>query len=1394
MAKAWTAEQSDAMNTTGRNILVSAAAGSGKTAVLVERIVKKITDENKTDIDRLVVVTFTKAAAAEMKARIRNRLDDMLDEDVNNTNLVKQIALINNAQITTIDSFCLWILKNHFSEINLDPGFRVADKGEITLLENDVMQELLEDYYKEGDEQFIAIIDAYGTGRSDANIEEIIKKIYVLARSNPWPDEWYRQVVDTYAGIDNSNNKALANLYESILYSVRDYKKKYEYMIKVCNRPDGPVSYLAAINSDYMNICRITEAEDFDELSERIRKIEFERLITKKMPDARDDLKEYVKGQRDKFKKYISGLIKSVFTSDIESLMKDVHANAPAIEMMVRLSKDFQDRMQEEKKDRGIVEFSDIEHYALDILVNKDGENKEYTNVADELAEYFDEILIDEYQDSNQLQEEILTAVSKGRRDDEPDNMYMVGDVKQSIYKFRLACPELFMNKYYSYEAYHSGKNDSLKEKDDGVKEKDDDQNIDGKNDTAEIQSCIISDTSIDLNVIENKTNSESCKIELQKNFRSRKNVLDTTNDVFYRVMNRNYCGIEYDVNQQLNCGFNYPECIDKRNFGWEDEKGTEIVLIDTSNDDENSNVEAEAMYAVKRIHNIMSDKKTYYVYDTDISDYRRIRYSDIAILTRTLTGWADTIVNVLLDNDIPAMAETAQQYFKVREIKILISLLTCIDNPLQDIPMAAVLLSYFGGFTEDELAVLRIYGKQHETDKLFIKQMQKLVLDVCGEGEKNALNEDISSTKDNVIDDSKIINDNDKKETGGNVLYSLEKLSSKCQEFLEKLSVWRSKSRLMTIYDLLWDIVYNTGYYDYTGTMPAGKKRQSNIDVLLDKASSFEGTSYSGLFNFLRYIERLQKYDIELTDSSGTGGSKDAVRVMSIHKSKGLEFPVVFIAGLNKQINKSDARNRFVIDQELGIGTDYVNLDKHTKTSTIIKGAISRKILRDSIAEEERVLYVAMTRAREKLIMMGSMSGIDKKMATWQQQSSELAVEGMFSYAECENIDKYSDMVVPVALMSAADNSGVFDVKIISSEELNNSSDSDIAEYKDDDKNIETNDKITYETLDKAIDETIDIELGRTAARKTKRENTEIDIDDKDASNKAHKVHNMEEESVELPPYIKDPDADRKVKVTVSELKQMQADADYDNDAFMPEDMKRAYAAAKCDRINKKRSESKDKKNKTDKQIMHFQEDTKEQGKIEEQGKNKEHQDSKTQEDFVPTIPKFISNEKEVLRANERGTAYHRVMECLDYSKVESQADVKADIKRMVDTERMSKLQAKNIKAADIYAYISSPIGQRVKKAVMRGEARREQPFVFEYDRQLIQGVIDLYIIEDNKIVIVDYKTDRVRKTKTGEAELVKRYSVQLDYYAKALSQLTGLEVKEKIIYSFALGKQINC
>ena len=386
-----------------------------------------------------------------------------------------------------------------------------------------------------------------------------------------------------------------------------------------------------------------------------------------------------------------------MFTADIDTLIEDVKANAPMIAMMVKLSNDFAQRMSEQKKDRGIIDFNDMEHLALDILVKNNAGIIEYTRTADELAESFDEILIDEYQDSNQLQEEILTAVSRQRMSDYFNNVYMVGDVKQSIYKFRLACPELFMSKYDNY----SSQNDNCK-------------------DTAQYNDC--EDTLFG----GGEQNISSCKIELQKNFRSRSNVLDSTNDVFFRVMNKNFCGIQYDDRQQLNCGLDYPACEDKRNFGQDSEKSTDIVLVDMSGDEDGDGIRAEARYAALRIRELMSEDNAYYVYDADLEDYRRIKYGDIVILTRTLTGWADVLVNELLDCGVPAMADTAQQYFKLREIKVLISLLTCIDNPLQDIPMASVLLSYFGGFTEDELCKIRISGKKY-SQKFLIRQMKSI-------------------------------------------------------------------------------------------------------------------------------------------------------------------------------------------------------------------------------------------------------------------------------------------------------------------------------------------------------------------------------------------------------------------------------------------------------------------------------------------------------------------------------------------------------------------------------------------------------------------------------------------------------------------------------------------
>lgn len=1200
MAKIWTEDQRHAIEYSNRNILVSAAAGSGKTAVLVERIISKITDkENPVDIDRLVVVTFTKAAAAQMRERIRRRLDEMADESPEDMNLVKQITLINNAQITTIDSFCLWIIRNHFAEINLDPGFRAADNGEITLLENDVMGDMLEEYYSSHDEEFLNFVDSYGTGRDDISIEEIIKKIYSYGRSTPWPEEWYDGCMENYSNPENEGNPVIADLYESIMTSVSDYKVKYEKLIDICSKPGGPYAYLEAIQSDYLDICRVLDSADFEEMAENILSVNFKDLSRKKMMEATEESKDYIKSQRDLYKNYINGLKKNVFMADTKVLFENVKKSYSAISMMIRLAKDFNDRMMQSKKDRGIIDFNDMEHFALNILVEKDKDGVRYTKTAKELSLYFNEILIDEYQDSNQLQEAILMSISGNNSEDMYNNVYMVGDVKQSIYKFRLACPELFMKKYNTYTVGES----------------------------------------------------DSQKIELSMNFRSRKNILDSVNDVFGRVMNPKFGGIDYNRGHGLNAGFDYGD-THYRNFGMDEEKATEVCILDDNDDDDSvTGIEKEGKYITARINEMMCSKEPYYIYDDEEGEYRQLCYKDITVLTRTVAGWSDTLVNVLQDGGIPAICDSSQGYFSVREIKTLLSLLTCINNPLQNIPMAGVMLSYFGRFGEDELVKLKKYNKD---EQYLYNQVKKY-------------------------------NGDD------------EVLLDKCHTFISNMTKYREHTVLQSIYDLLWDIVYNSGYYDYIGMMPAGEGRQRNVDILLDKAASFEGTSYSGLFNFLRYVERLKKFDIPLTDSASYTDGGNSVRIMSIHKSKGLEFPVVIVAGINKSFNRKDIQGKIVIDQELGIGACCINPEKKTKTSTIIRGAIMRKLLRDSIAEEQRVLYVAMTRPREKMILVGHGKNSDKKYQEWNRIKQEIIKEGEMSYSTCENIKCYADMIMPVVMMDESMNKGKFCI-------------------------IKNADEI----MDKYQDSRI---LAETSEPEdTKREERSKDAEDV------------------LPEYVRDVNDDRKIKITVSELKQMQHDADFKTQYVTEEIEKGADADIEED--------------------------------------NSDGQDE--------IIPKFIKGESGRLQGNDRGTAYHRVMECLDYNISDTLEGIKCNIELLVQQEKLSKLQADCIKPSDIWDFVNSETGNRVKNALKDGKVRREQPFIFKYDGQLVQGVVDLYFIEEGQIVIVDYKTDRVKVSREGEKELINRYKIQLDYYGMALEQLTGLKVKEKIIYSFTLGRSI--
>lgn len=1215
MERKWTPAQKSAIDTRDCNVLVSAAAGSGKTAVLVERIISMITDPDKNiDIDRLVVVTFTKAAAAQMKDKIRKALDSMLDENPRDVNLLRQITLLNNAQITTIDSFCLWIIRNHFPEVNLDPGFRIMDEGEKKLIENDVLEDVLEEFYAEADEEFFNLVDAFGMGRDDSGLVSIIDKIYRFSRSNPWIDEWFDECMLVYDD-ETYDNPAIKELYDSIKNALLDYRDKYNRLVDICSEPAGPAAYTGALQSDLLGINEMINSQDFGELGRRIRIFSFEALSRKKDAGADPDIKEYVKGQRKLFKDYIGRLNDKIFLKDDEGIFADMQGAGIQIRTLLKVAKVYAKRVSEVKREKGIIDFNDMEHLALSILVKKEDGKLVYTETADKLANRFEEILIDEYQDSNQLQEVILNAVSKTRLSGENNNIYMVGDVKQSIYKFRLACPELFIEKYDTYGE-----------------------------------------------------TGDNVRIELQKNFRSRENVLECANDVFSHIMNKNFSGIGYDESVRLNAGFPYPEYSDS-NYGDEANKSTDVILISSENEEEATTRELEADRLAKLIEGIVASGVN--VYDSDENIYRPAEYRDIVILTRSVTGWADTFADALMDRGIPAYTDSSTGYFSVREIQVILSMLTIVDNPVQEISLAAAMMSYFGGFTAAELGMVRKLGREH-ADK----------------NTHNNLYEHLKAVA--VLGGADKIQETDVKQ-----------LSGKCALFLAKLTEYRDKSSVESLYDLCWEMIYDSGYYDYVGTMPAGTQRQANLNVLLERAAGYGKSSYSGLFNFLRYIERLKKFDEDFAEGAASLDNENLVRIMSIHKSKGLEFPIVILAGAHKSINFMDATAPVLVDQNLGIAVDYVDLERRTKTPTIIKGAMARRIVRESIAEEERLLYVAMTRAREKLIITGVVKDADKTLDKYRGRAEQLAADGMLSFADSENIKNYLDMIMPVCLMDSDKLKGSFKVMVDAGEDS----------WADVDESEEMAGEANAVRIGGLADEIME----------------------------AVSYPLLEE----LPEYVPDDNAAGRMKLTVSQLKSMQADDDSEENAYMDESVKSALKKEECDETNS-------------------------------------------------IIPKFISGDEVQLAANERGSAYHRVMECLDYSVSVNLDGVKADINRMLETGKINELQVKSVNPWDIYTFVQSDTGKRAASAVRSGKARREQPFVFEYESQLIQGIIDLYFEEDGELVIVDYKTDRVNKSAAGEQNLVKRYAVQLDYYAKALAQLTGKRVKEKIIYSFALEKGI--
>ena len=904
----WTDEQLQAINTRGCNLLVAAAAGSGKTAVLVERIIKIVTDKNNpVDIDRLLVVTFTNAAAAEMRERIAAAITKELERNPSSTNLQKQLTLLSRANITTMHSFCLDIIKNNFHTIDLDPSFRIGDETEGTLLKSEIIDDMFEDLYDKEDKEFLNLVEAYGGSKDDRKLKDIILDLYRFSMSGPWPEKWLKDKaedfnINTISDLDNT--EWVQVLKGDINMEIDSFINMYHNAIDIISSTEGIESYLDVFNDELSLLINLKDSlsNGLTEIYNSVSKISFGRLKSiRKNNVSNPEAQDFVKGIRDQVKKKINGLKEDIFSMSPEEMLYGIKSSYPFIKKLSDITLEFTKRFSDKKRDKNMLDFNDLEHLALKILINYENDNIEPSKVALKFREFFDEVLVDEYQDSNNVQESIINLVSRKNTDN--PNVFMVGDVKQSIYRFRQAKPELFLEKYNTYSK---------------------------------------------------QKGSVNRVIQLYKNFRSRREIINGVNFIFKQVMSNAVGELEYTDDEALNLGADFKEVkeLDSYTGGPIElhilDKNEKLEDIDLVDEEDIDSINLEARVVSKRINELMSDsnKDKFKVLDKETGEYRQLKYKDIVILLRATKNWAEIFLDELGLEGIPVYADTGSGYFESIEIRTIMSLLKVIDNPLQDVPMIAVLKSPFMGFTAEELGDIRMVNKE----KYFYENIIQII------NEENNI--------------------------------SLE-LKEKCDRVVNLINKWRDKSLYMPIDEFIWYLYMDTSYYGYVGAMPNGVLRQANLKILFQRAKQYEQTSFKGLFNFINFINKLRKSSGDMGSAKILGENEDVVRIMSIHKSKGLEFPVVFLAGSGKQFNLMDLNNSILHHDDLGFGPEYVDLEKRISYSTLPKDAIKKKVRLETLSEEMRILYVAFTRAKEKLIITGTVNNIDKTVEKWVNSAS---------------------------------------------------------------------------------------------------------------------------------------------------------------------------------------------------------------------------------------------------------------------------------------------------------------------------------------------------------------------------------------------------------------------
>ncbi|AET61822.1 ATP-dependent nuclease subunit A [Paenibacillus terrae HPL-003] len=1347
----WSDDQWRAISESGNNMLVAAAAGSGKTAVLVERIIRKIADPRLGfSVDRLLVATFTKAAAAEMRQRIREALERVLEQEPDSEHVRRQLSLLNRASITTLHSFCMEVIRRHYQAIPLDPGFRIMNEHETELLRQELLEELFEEKYEANDEgsTFRRLVDWFSGERTDDAMYVLVQRLYDFSQSHPWPEHWLRETAAAFRVQDVAalgETPWVRSILADTALSLRGAASLLDQAYETAMQPGGPAPYAVTLQEDtamVKGLLQELETQPWAALYDHFQIAAFGKLKPVKKDQTEPALQERVKALREAAKKMITDMKASLFGRRSEAYLEELHAAAPLMDELVETVILFGERFQQHKQSKGLVDFGDLEHYCLKILRHPDSTPYKLlpSDAALEYKEQFDEVLLDEYQDMNTVQEDIVRLVSR----EEPGNRFMVGDVKQSIYRFRLAEPGLFLNKYQRY---------GMQEQQDGF------------------------------------------LIDLARNFRSRVEVVDAVNLMFRQIMSVDVAEIEYDERAWLAHGASYPEqtekdatspyapellLVDKGGRGLSEapelsETGDESALQEGEMAElaELETAQLEARAIAQRIKELTGDTgQPLLIYDRGLKAMRPAVFGDIVILLRSASVWAPLIVEELRLEGIPASGEQTTGFFKATEVEVMLSLLHIIDNPQQDIPLASVLRSPIVGLTEDELAQIRL----QKPDGLFYGALLAAAEADPTQDRENGTSSDMLEL-DLFAGDSTDASDMDDRNSGNT-------LPARLRSFLRDLEAWRQEARQGSLSALIWRLLEETGYLDWVGGLPGGSQRQSNLRALYDRARQYEtSASNRGLFRFLTFISRLRERGGDLGSSSGGTEPDQAVRIMTIHKSKGLEFPVVFIAGTAKMFNQQDLNAPFLMHKELGFGPKYVEEQNRVSYPTLPNLAIRRRSQLELLAEEMRVLYVALTRPREKLIMTGTVKDLTSRAAGWARakEHTETVLPDYMLAAGRSYLDWVGPALIrhPSAAVlreAAGDQEGNYHrleympggdwlFRIIASETLSGS-------------------RLNLDPEEESVNE--------ERQQKTEALKNAEPIDKRWLSSD----------------YVSSSPADIATRADAGIAAALSWSYPYE---------RASKTAANTSVTEMKRwltmqeAASEDWLNLSSFQVAELPE---------------EMEDSQTGGNRLHLRrPKFMGNRR--LTPTERGTVYHTLFLHLPLGGVMN-AEVIEETKACLLNQRLLlDVQAEALDTAKILRFFTSELGRRLLEA---SHVQRELPFTYTIgaadfwsrslpsmlsaqetepgasrqqresrtsepghdDRVLMNGIIDCMFEGPEGLVLLDYKTDRVSDYRTV-SHLTEQYRFQLELYAHVIEDITGKRVAEKWLYFLEAGESVR-